>query len=43
MITAPMASLKRTSSSIPAVPVKGEWPGPALDDFQRPAEAADCW
>jgi hypothetical protein len=43
MITVQMASLKRTSAPTPATPVKGEWPGPALDDFQRPAEAADCW
>lgn len=42
MITVRMAPIMRTSAPTLAAPVKGEWPGPALDDFLRPAEAADC-
>jgi hypothetical protein len=43
MITVHMPSIKRASALAPAAPGKGEWPGPALDDFLRPAEVADCW
>jgi hypothetical protein len=42
MITVHMPSIKR-ASALAAAPGKGEWPGPALDDFLRPAEVADCW
>jgi hypothetical protein len=43
MISSHKEPSKKTSAPAPAAAVKGDWPGPAMDDFLQPPGATDCW